>query len=392
MKDVYYDVVVAGHICLDISPAFPTERYAEVEKILAPGKIVNLNGVTISGGGLVANTGFAFKKLGVRIKPLANIGDDLFGKALNEIVYDNCGEKISYNKKITTSYSVVLSIPGLDRIILHDPAGNNVFSSADICYDTVEKAKVFHFGYPSLMNKIFDNGGEELISIYQKAKHTGAATSLDMALPDPSSKAGKADWRSIIAKALPYVDIFLPSIEEALYMLDRQEYKRVKSTAGAGDFVDFVDLSVLPRLGQKIIDMGTSVAVIKCGSKGMYVKTAGQERLDLGTLKLDKQIWAKKEIFEESYRVKSFVSALAAGDTTIAGFLTAMIKGMDIYDAAKIACKTGALCCETYDAVSGLQSFDAIANMIKREHLKNPLKNAPGSYKYNNDKKTWDIV
>ncbi len=392
MKAFLYDIIAAGHICLDISPGFAMTNATSVEEIFIPGKLVNLEGVTLSAGGPVANTGFALKKIGLRVKPIANVGKDFFGRVLNEVVFEQCAERIDLNEYITTSYSIVLSVPGIDRIILHDPAGNNVFTSNDIDYEEVSRAKLFHFGYPPLMRKIYGNNGEELAAIYEKAKETGVTTSLDMSLPDTNSESGKADWERILSKALPYVDVFLPSIEEALFMLDKTEYFRVKEAAGYSDFIEKVDLEVLLVLGRKIMDMGAKIAVIKCGSKGVYVKTAENSRLrDFGNVNLSDG-WANKELFEETYKVHNFKSALAAGDTTIAGFLAAMLLGYDIHKTMKIACKTGALCCEAYDSISGLLSMYEIVNKVEIEREKNILINPPKSFIYDEEKNIWRIT
>lgn len=392
MKELLYDVVAAGHICLDISPGFSGENFAAIDEILAPGKLINLDGVTISAGGPVANTGFALKKIGMRVKPIANVGQDLLGDLLGQVVNEQCGEEVSINQHISTSYSIVLSIPGIDRIILHDPAGNNEFVSDDIDYNEVANAKLFHFGYPPLMKKMYQNNGKELTAVYKKAKETGATTSLDMSLPDSSSESGKADWRSILKNTLPYVDIFLPSIEEALYMLDRAEYQRVKNKAGTNDFVDGIDMMVLPKLGEEMLAMGAKVVVIKCGSKGIYVRTAGSEKLAcIGNIGLNAADWADKQFFEETYKVEKFKSALAAGDTTIAGFLSAMIAGMDIYETAKFACKTGAMCCEAYDSISGLRKINEIKERMNNETEKNALQDAPTTFVYKKNKRVWEI-
>ncbi len=42
-----------------------------------------------------------------------------------------------------------------------------------------------------------------------------------MAFPDPAHPSVQVDWRAIFKATLPYVDIFLPSIEELLMALHR---------------------------------------------------------------------------------------------------------------------------------------------------------------------------
>ena len=52
--------VVAGHICLDITPVFHNSA-KEINQILMPGKIVNVDAAEIHSGGAVANTGLAMQ-------------------------------------------------------------------------------------------------------------------------------------------------------------------------------------------------------------------------------------------------------------------------------------------------------------------------------------------
>jgi len=188
------DIVVAGHICLDISPEFPGLQNQSIDTLFRPGRLINMAGVSISDGGPVANTGFALARLGLNVLPMAGVGNDDFGSLISAIVQRETGRDIVRRDDIASSYSVILSPPGIDRIILHHPAGNDEFSSRDIDFAEVANAGYFHFGYPPLMKGIFADDGEELKRIYQKAKAVGAITSLDMSLPDVDSDSGKLDW------------------------------------------------------------------------------------------------------------------------------------------------------------------------------------------------------
>ena len=351
-----FDVVAAGHICLDMSPKFTYTQAKGIEEVFIPGRLINMNGVDFSAGGPVANTGFAISRLGLAVLPVANIGNDQFGNILNSIAQKEIGTGIAQSSNVTTSYSVVLSLPGIDRIILHDPAGNNTFTSDHIDYDKLGGARLLHFGYPPLIERMYQANGNELTALFERAKRTGITTSLDMSLPDAESESGCVDWETILINTLPFVDIFMPSVEEALFMLDKAEYSRVKRAAGSDNFTKYLNIHKIRDLGQRILGMGCAVSLIKCGANGIYIKTASADRLAaIGRGKPgDISDWADKELFRETYFVKDFKSALAGGDTTIAGFLAAMLEGFGLGDAAKIACKTGALCCTTYDAISGL--------------------------------------
>ena len=53
----------------------------------------------------------------------------------------------------------------------------------------------------------------------------------------PGSSSVDAPWRRILALTLPYVDIFLPSIEEILVTLRRETYERMCAEAPEGDML-----------------------------------------------------------------------------------------------------------------------------------------------------------
>lgn len=342
-----YDIVVAGHICLDLCPAFETNQPQDLSTLFRPGRLINMDGVTISTGGAVSNTGFALSKMGLRVLPAAKIGDDPFGVLIADIAEKETGSRITMQRGVRSSYSIVLSPPGIDRIILHDPAGNNEFSADDIDYSAVAQAGFFHYGYPPVMRRIYQDGGCELVRLFASAKEAGAVTSMDMSLPDAESESGQVDWVSVLARVLPYVDLFMPSAEEALYMLDRPEYERV-AHGGALNF------SAIRALGKKILGMGAKLALIKCGIHGIYIKTSP---LMSGSFR-------SKEIFQPSYVAAHFKSALGSGDTAIAGFVAAMVNGHSLIDCARIACASGALCCTTYDAISAIRPIEEIIRTI----------------------------
>ena len=52
-----YDVMAAGHLCLDIIPRFTDTGAKEITDVMRPGKLVNVEAATVSTGGPVSNTG-----------------------------------------------------------------------------------------------------------------------------------------------------------------------------------------------------------------------------------------------------------------------------------------------------------------------------------------------
>ncbi len=360
-------VIAAGHICLDITPVFP-DMEGTVSDWLVPGKLIQMKGVDVHTGGSAANTGLALKKLGMDVRIMGKVGRDDFGEIIKSILEKHgVREGLIVDEHSPTSYSVVLAMPGIDRIFLHDPGANDTYCGEDLPDQALEGADLFHFGYPPLMRRMYQDGGKELAGILRHVQEMGIPVSLDMAAADPQSEAGKAPWREILMKALPFVDIFVPSIEELLFMMNREKYEEILGKAAGRDVTEVLDLpGDAQDLGEELLSMGVGIVLIKCGKAGLYLATAQRDALSglESRLDFDADSWAGKRIFEKCYRPEKVCSAAGAGDTCIAAFLTALLSGRDPEKAIKLAAGEGASCVEAYDALSGLRTLEELEEKI----------------------------
>lgn len=362
-------VVVAGHICLDITPVFSSNKAGKLKELLIPGKLVNVEEADVHTGGVVANTGLGMKILGADVELMGKVGKDSFGElVLNILDKHDVSKGMISDSKVSTSYSIVIAMPGVDRIFLHSPGANDTFLAEDIKENLLENVSMFHFGYPPLMKSMYQNEGEELLKIFKKMKELNIATSLDMAAIDAASEAGTVNWTKVLEKVLPYVDFFVPSVEELGFMLDRERYEAWLRRADGKDITSIlsIDKDVKP-LADKLMDMGAKVVLIKCGAPGMYYRTGNKSRLsEIGSnLHMNLESWIDKEGFEESYKPEKVVSGTGAGDTSIAAFLTAILSGGYTFEKClQLAVATGACCVSSYDALSGLKSFEELEEKI----------------------------
>ncbi len=361
-------VIVAGHVCLDITPMFLDKKVKNPSEILSPGKLIQMGGADVHTGGAVANTGLAMKVLGADVTLIGKVGKDTFGDMVINILKQHHTEQgMLISETESTSYSVVLAIPGIDRMFLHNPGANDTFHASDIPQEALENAALFHFGYPPLMKSMYENDGYELVSLMERVKKGGTATSLDMAALDATSEAGQTDWNKILKRVIPYVDFFVPSVEELCYMLDKERFARWQERAAGQDITEILDIEKdVKPLAKQCMEFGAKVLLIKCGTPGMYYCTAGKNALkNVGiNAQLDLNGWADQEGFERSYIPEKVVSGTGAGDTSIAAFLTAMIDGYTIEESMHMSAATGASCVEAYDALSGLKSFEELKKKI----------------------------
>ena len=393
MRD--YDVMIAGHLCLDIIPLFPDTGARNIDEIMCPGKLVNVNNAKISTGGPVSNTGLNMKKLGLNVCFCSCVGDDQFGKIALEMLSDSGNANgIKVLQGQTSSYTVVVAPPGIDRIFLHHPGTNNIFCADDLDVDLIKQSRHFHLGYPPLMEKMFADEGRELAKIFKIAKEVGATTSCDMTLPDPSSLSGKAPWRKILENILPYIDIHVPSIEETFYMLYPEKFLEMKKQHDNSELIDYITPEQYSQVADEILAMGAKMTTLKSGHRGFYIKTASKDKFKgLGAAKpADAENWADRELWAPAYVVESFGSATGSGDSSIAGLLTAYLNGLTIEESLKYATCLGYQNVCVLDAVSGCKDWSDTTEMIASGMPMIDAKMDNSGWKYHDDYKLWSAA
>lgn len=141
------DVIVAGHLCLDILPAM---QHLHPSALASPGRLFEVGPLTFATGGAVSNVGLALHRLGVDVGLMAVLGDDQAAQIIRAILrrYGVDDQAICTRPGQTSSYSVVLAAQGQDRIFLHHTGNNAIFSAADVDEASVMQARIFHLGYP----------------------------------------------------------------------------------------------------------------------------------------------------------------------------------------------------------------------------------------------------
>ncbi len=368
--------ILAGHICLDITPDFSSLEEGQFQHLFQPGRLLQASNINLSTGGSVPNTGLSMHRLGVPVRLIGKIGTDLFGQAVQDILRaetPHLAEDMVIDLSLPTSVTLIINPPGFDRAFLHNPGANKAFYASDLRREVLQGADLFHFGYPPLMRSIYRGDGAELVSIFQRARRAGLTTSLDFSLPDLSSPAGKADWPTILANTLPLVDLFVPSVEELTFLVDRDRFEHISADAQQA-FVEKVDTGLLDGLSERVFNYGVKALLVKLGHRGIYLRTAAKSNWDKGGRGLeglgdswhDRKIWAPA--FQAAMR-----GTTGAGDAAIAGFLASILKGTDPETALKMAAAAGAISVETPDVHSGINSWDEVWTRIQQGWSTLPL-------------------
>jgi len=349
-------------LSLDLHPAL----YGPLA--LAPGRLVVVGPAVTSTGGAVANVGVALHRLGVPVRLVAKVGDDLFGRGLLEALAQHgahLADDVTVVAAECTSYTIVISPPGVDRAFLHCPGATATFAPDDVPYARLRGIRIFHFGYPPLMPAMYANAGAGLREMFARVRELGAATSLDLCEPDPDSDAGRVDWEAVLAHVLPAVDVFAPSISELLFMLDRPAHEQLH---GGAALRDVVDRARLAGLADALLRMGAAVVAIKLGDQGLYLRSADDPvRVDAFCARtggLDARAWRACEVHSPCFAPRAVAGTTGSGDATVAGLLAALLRGAGPADAATSATAVGGFSVEAIDPTSAIPAWPLVAARV----------------------------
>ena len=265
-------------------------------------------------GGCAVNTGIALAKLGTDVSIIGKVGEDGFGDFLiNEIEkYGASAAGVVRGSDSSTSFTFIMVASDGERRFLHTMGANATFCIDDVDMEIITQAKILHVAGSYLMSTL---DGEQTAEVLKQAQEAGVTTALDTAYNDRTE-----DWLGMMAPSLPYLDYFLPSVEEA---------EQISGQSKPADMASFFR------------DRGCKVAGIKLGREGCYVKSDDVE------------------VSFPIYKVGT-VDSSGAGDSWVAGFLSGVLKSWPLDKAAQFGNATAAHCVRAIGCTAGVKSFDEI--------------------------------
>lgn len=365
-----YDAVIAGYTCIDLIPVFKkTESFTSLSNLLKPGKLIEVDGMNFILGGVVANTGMAMKKFNKKVFLNGLIGDDFMGKIAREWFEKyNISEGIQTTKRAGTAFSIVIAPSGVDRIFLESLGCNQIFDASFINFDVISQSRLLHFGYPPLLKQFFLNNGCQMVDIFSEAQRLGVVTSLDFSIPDPESESGKINWSDVMKSVLPFTDIFVPSLEEALQIMLPLKYAELQLSYENGEIIDHISIDLIRTLGKHIIDSGVKILLIKMAHRGAYLLTGDVSSINEKTeINLPEESWNFCELWCDAFDVDEsrIINANGAGDTAVAAFLSAVLDSHTAESSLKYAAIAGRNNLYCYNIYEDLIGWTEMANEIK---------------------------
>ena len=299
-----FDIVCIGIVVADVIAR-------TVDEIPEKGKLGVVESISMHSGGCAVNTAIDLAKIGKRVAVISKTGDDGFGafvrQTLREGNVDVSGVKTT--NSTGTSASVVLVDSSGERTFIHTFGANAEFCHEDIDFEIIKNSNIVFIGGSMLMPK-FD--GLPCANVLKEAKALGKTTILDVAW----DSYGR--WMKVLNPCMEHIDYFMPSYEEAVQLSGKEKPE---------------------EMAEVFLSMGVKNVVIKLGKKGCYIKAGAGQEYYIPTFD----------------RIKA-VDATGAGDSFVAGFLTGLSEGWDLYDCGVFANAVGTFCVMAVGASSGIKS------------------------------------
>jgi len=298
-----FDATIVGLYILDVLGR-------PVTKIPDGGNVEFIEELRLTVAGTAGGTVVDCAKLGLKTLAVGAVGDDekadFVIATLDKFGVDTSGfERI---KNVPTSSTILNVRPNGDRPALHLRGASDHFLPPSKENIDIFDCKIFHLGGTGLLKKL---DGQASVNLLKEAKERGCITTWDLI-------AATEDTLGIVEPLLPYIDYFMPSIEEASIMSGK---------------------NVPEEVARFYIDKGVKNCVLTMGEKGSLFMSKDQKII---TPAFDIQV----------------VDTTGCGDAFDAGMITALAKDMDLKTSLKFSTATSGLVATGLGSDAGIVSFE----------------------------------
>lgn len=293
-----------------------------VDNLPTPGALQYIDSSKMFVGGCASNASIDLAKLGVPVSLVCKLGRDLFGNFVYDTAKSNGVDVkgVVFDDAVQTTTSIVCVNSEGERSFLYNCGSTSELTVDEISDEVLAECDIVFIAGANLNHKL---DGAPAAKLFKKAQEMGKYTVMDTAW-DATGR-----WMENIREALPYLDLFMPSIEEAQLI------------AGKEDFDDIADV---------FFGCGVKNVIIKAGKKGAYIREGG-----------------KAGYFAPTYLSVKPTDTTGAGDSFCAGFLAGLAQGFDYAKAAKLGNAVGTHCVMEIGASTGIKPLAEIYKFME-EH------------------------
>jgi sugar/nucleoside kinase (ribokinase family) len=311
-----HDVSVIGLYILDVLGR-------PVTRIPDRGNVDFIEEIRLTVAGTAGGTVVDTAKLGLRSLAVGAVGDDEKADWVL-MTLQRHGIDTSAMQRLAgvpTSATILNVRPNGDRPALHVRGASDHFDVAPALYDQVFDAPIIHLGGTGLLRRL---DGPASVTLLREAKARGCIVTFDLI-------AANAETAAIVKPLLPYIDYFMPSIEEA---------RDMSGQTTPEDCAAFY------------LDHGATACVFTLGAEGAYYAHRDSTRLA-----------------SPAYEVQ-VVDTTGCGDAFDAGFIAALHHRMDTETALRFAQASAGLVATGLGSDAGIVTFDQTMETMRSWKIK----------------------
>jgi sugar/nucleoside kinase (ribokinase family) len=274
-----------------------------------------LDEIRVTVAGTAAGTSIDMAKLGLSVTAMGAVGDDELGNFLIDTMgkYKIDTKSLVRKKDIPTSATMLPIRPNGERPALHVIGANGKFCWDDVDLDVIKDSDYLHMGGTSLLS-VFD--GQSTVDLLKYAKENGVVTTFDLVAID------RPDLLDLIVPCLPYIDYFMPGLEEAEMMTGLKDRNKI---------IKF------------FLDKGAKHTVFKMGGDGSSIA-----------------YYDNKELVEIIVPIieSDVVDSTGCGDSYCAGFIKGLSEGWSLEKSAQLGTACGSLVISGLGSDAGIVDFE----------------------------------
>jgi sugar/nucleoside kinase (ribokinase family) len=308
------DCVVCGSCTVDV-----IVRPFPVDRPVGRGKLVRVDPIEATTGGIVSNSGMALARLGMRIAALTYVGRDDWAGIVQR-TYQSEGidtSRLICHPTAPTSATVVLVDASGERSFAHAQGApkqiDRRFFQENL--DLFARSRTMLLGYYSLM----PNVEQDLPDVLREIRAAGCRTALDA--------AGDGGGLQPLDRILSELDFYVPSHAEASHQTGQTDPERIIRTYRACGAPGLVG--------------------VKLGARGALLQDSSGEYFSIDPVTPP----------------GSVLDTTGAGDAFYAGLLCGVLRGLPLDQAGRLAAASGACCVTALGATAGLRDFEQTARL-----------------------------
>jgi sugar/nucleoside kinase (ribokinase family) len=305
------DVTICGTCVADV-----LVRPVPLERPVGGGRLIHVDPIEVTTGGIVCNTGIAMRRLGLRVAASSLVGADLWGDLVRSR----------------------LDAEGIDLAGLETHATCATSTTAALIDPSGERSFAHHVGAPSAIDRSFVHrqrglwGRGRLVLVGYFGLLPGLEPDLAEALAEIRAAGctvaletgGSGGTFDSLAAALPLVDCYVPSLDEAIHQTGLHDPRAIVERYRAAGC--------------------PGVVGVKLGTRGTLLSAApsASEMLEIPCVPAPGPV----------------ADTTGAGDAFLAGLLTGLVTGMPPAQAGRLGSAAAACCVTGVGATAGLRSLE----------------------------------